>query len=495
MVLQKIIFPKNNTSTELYYRKNNDILSFDTYFNSFSIEKWKKYTNLKKLYLEIYSKDKINIKFLNKKIIKNKVETRILNSISVDNNKYEFNLEEISEGIISFEINQSDLKNIERIEYKTHLCVENEVKLGVVVCTYNRKIYVENLIKIFNNILLDKDNEYEISFYIIDNAQNLEIISKNDKIKIIKNKNYGGAGGFTRGIIESMNCGDTNILLMDDDVEIEEEAIKRLYSFLKILKGKYDDYFISGGMFLKGRENIQHELTGVWEIYKNKSLRGNKNLINIKEVLLNEKEYSEKLRYGAWWFCSFSRKNISENGLPFPFFIKGDDIEFSLRNGSKLITLNGLSVWHEDFKKKYSSFLYYYTVRNNILINILTEKINYNRMNFFFNIFLRYIYNILRTRIKELRLTRKALEDVNSGSNFFKTMKPDIYHQEIIKFNNEKIYFFYEFYKSIQIVFKILISFDKMMQDYKIRRYEFFSKNFWENYLEMRGENDRDTEI
>ena len=44
--------------------------------------------------------------------------------------------------------------------------------------------------------------------------------------------------------------------------------------------------------------------------------------------------------------------------MSFPIlrFIKGDDIEFSLRNSSKIITLNGLSVWHEDFQKKYSSF-------------------------------------------------------------------------------------------------------------------------------------------
>ena len=485
MTLQKIIFPNVNVPQELYFRKMGNTLSFDTYFNSFSIEKWKKYTKLKTLYLEIESREEVKVEFYNKKITNGKVESVLIKPKSEGRNVFKINIEEITEGIISFDINQEDVKKIKSISYKTSLSYGNVVKLGVVVCTYKREEYIKNLIDIFNKILLDNKINNKIDFYIIDNAQSLNLKTENDKIKIIKNKNYGGAGGFTRGIIESMNNDCTNILLMDDDVEIEEEVIKKLFNFLKLLKKEYSEYFISGGMLLKEQMNIQHELTGKWKLYKNENLRGNKNLSDIKEVLLNEIEHDEKMCYGAWWFCSFSKKNVLKNGLPFPFFIKGDDIEFSLRNSSKIITLNGLSVWHEDFQKKYSSFLYYYTMRNNILINILIEKVKYNRVKLFFNLMLRYSYNILKFRKNELRLMRRALEDLNKGSNFFKEMKPDVYHQEIISLNKQNASFFFEFYKTIKVIVKTLVFFGKIQNDYRKNKGEFFSVEFWKNYLEM----------
>ena len=67
MILQNILFPSTSTCTNelMYFRKSsnvnkplstdfmkldeNDHVSFDTYFNSFSAEKWYKYTTLKKI--------------------------------------------------------------------------------------------------------------------------------------------------------------------------------------------------------------------------------------------------------------------------------------------------------------------------------------------------------------------------------------------------------------------------------------------------------------
>lgn len=34
--------------------------------------------------------------------------------------------------------------------------------------------------------------------------------------------------------------------------------------------------------------------------------------------------------------------------------IRGDDIEYGLRNCKRLVTLNGICVWHEPFESKYS---------------------------------------------------------------------------------------------------------------------------------------------
>ena len=65
-----------------------------------------------------------------------------------------------------------------------------------------------------------------------------------------ENKNAGGAGGFTRTIIETKKQeeenGLTHILLMDDDVVMQPESIYRTYKILTLLKEEYKDAFIGG---------------------------------------------------------------------------------------------------------------------------------------------------------------------------------------------------------------------------------------------------------
>lgn len=42
---------------------------------------------------------------------------------------------------------------------------------------------------------------------------------------------------------------------------------------------------------------------------------------------------------------------IDSKNLPIPFFIRGDDMEYCLRNMKDLILMNGVCVWHETFEK------------------------------------------------------------------------------------------------------------------------------------------------
>ena len=43
MILQRVLFPSENRPKELYMRDKGEWVSFDTFFNSFSIEKWEIY--------------------------------------------------------------------------------------------------------------------------------------------------------------------------------------------------------------------------------------------------------------------------------------------------------------------------------------------------------------------------------------------------------------------------------------------------------------------
>ena len=79
-----------------------------------------------------------------------------------------------------------------------------------------------------------------------------------------------------------------------------------------------------------------------------------------------DNEFEEKCDYNAWWYCTIPMQYVRSDNLPLPIFIRGDDVEYGLRNMKNLILMNGICVWHEPFEFKYSSSMYYYIFRNTL---------------------------------------------------------------------------------------------------------------------------------
>ena len=161
--------------------------------------------------------------------------------------------------------------------------------------------------------------------------------------------------------------GITHALLMDDDITIDTESIEKTYTILSLLKDEYADAFIGGAMLRIDKPNIQVESGASWNAGNLISNKSNLNMNVTWDCLFNEiEEYTE---FNAWWYCCFPMDVVSEENLPLPIFIRGDDLEYGLRNMKHLILMNGICVWHEPFENKYSSFLEYYIIRNRLVDN------------------------------------------------------------------------------------------------------------------------------
>ena len=145
--------------------------------------------------------------------------------------------------------------------------VKNDVKISLIICTYKREKYVLNNLEILKrNFIENSESDLYGNLYlkIIDNGNTLESISEK-YIQVYHNKNLGGSSGFTRGIIESLNEDRySHVLLMDDDVVIEEEAIYRLYKFLLFMKPQYQKYLVGGSMLKLDFPFIQQEAGVCW---------------------------------------------------------------------------------------------------------------------------------------------------------------------------------------------------------------------------------------
>ncbi len=441
MILQKIIFPKEDLcdEKELYYRgdleKEGETIQFNTYFNSFSIEKWKKYTNLEnlKIKLKISGKGKIVVKnsYLENQAIKNEIlETK--------------EIDEKEEKIITIPINNLDLKgNINfEIETTNHFKIldgayetevsenkKNDVYLGICICTFKREEFVRKNVKRLEEKVLKNNNQIDI--FIVDNAHTLdENEFKHENIHYIRNKNVGGSGGFTRGLIESIYRSDkkiTHCILMDDDITFEPTAIERNYTFLVLLKKEYEKSMIGGAMFFQDEMYKQATSGEKWE---NKRIvrKENLDLRKEKNVLFNEVE--EEVNFNGWFYCCIPTKVITEDNLPLPIFIHMDDTEYGVRNQNGLILLNGIAVWHPTLVNKGPMTNIYYNVRNMMIMHAKYGKNSKFHMKMYLLVLL--LYYTSQYKYSEAEMSLMAYQDFCAGIEEFKKIDGAELHKKLL---------------------------------------------------------------
>ena len=210
---------------------------------------------------------------------------------------------------------------------------------------------------------------------------------------------------------------------MDDDIEILPESLKRTYSLLALVKDEYKDYFISGAMLNIEDRKQQFENLGFISESSNCYLPVKPcfDLQSWNHILLNEIEYPLNNMYAAWWYCVAPIKFINEKELSLPIFYRTDDIEFSLRNSAKFITLNGIGVWHLPFNKKENEALeYYLVIRNSMIMQAISNvalKAN----------FIERINRVFKEEIRKFNYTAcehllDALDDYMKGPEFIQKL-------------------------------------------------------------------------
>ena len=453
MALQRLVFPQIETCTEkeLYFRTNQFVsinmlnstiylerlgkIHTDTYFNGFSIGKWKRHTCVENLGVNLKFKGKIKVIFYQHRLY---YSYRVLKEVYVESDDvteikipFEF-WKKLEDGMLAFDIEALESSEIYNFEYYTDTKAINKIKLGVSITHFNRKDYVLPALERLKKELLNDLNFFnKVSVYVVDNSKNLPEV---EGITIIPNENLGGAGGFTRGLMELKENGEfTHCLFMDDDASCEIESIKRTINLLEY--AVKSNTAIAGAM-LRENEMFRQTENGAQFNGACKPLKDGLDLRKFRDLLVNEQE--EKIDYAGWWFFAFPISEVKH--YAFPYFVRGDDSGFSLVHDFNIITLNGISSWQEDFSLKHGPLQQYLDTR-------------YHVMHYFHNLIKSSRKNILRTSkgmILRNLLTYQyetalaaicALEDVAKGSDFWRNnvdmMKK---RPEILKLvNNEKI--------------------------------------------------------
>ena len=421
----------------------NGKVAFDTYFNGFSIEKWKKYTVIGDVSMNIDYEGKFLVVLCNKLFLHNEVIRKEILRVEIDSSKRteeSISFGNVDKGMIYIEITSlSDNSKLYGGYYEDKAIEKplRQPKIGIDICTFKREKFIEKNIELLNeHIFNDAESNLQdnLEVFISDNGKTLDIDKLSNKnIHIVQNKNTGGAGGFTRGLMEILKddnkYGITHALLMDDDITIDTESLEKTYIILSLLKDEYEDAFIGGAMLRNDKQNIQVESGASWNGGDLISNKANLNMNVTWDCLLNEiEEYTE---FNAWWYCCFPMTVVSEDNLPLPIFIRGDDLEYGLRNMKTLILMNGICVWHEPFENKYSSFLEYYIIRNRLIDNTFHFP-NWGKKELKDAIWKQWSGEVKRYRYKNVYLHTKGVTDYLKGINFLLKTDGEKLHQEIM---------------------------------------------------------------
>jgi galactofuranosylgalactofuranosylrhamnosyl-N-acetylglucosaminyl-diphospho-decaprenol beta-1,5/1,6-galactofuranosyltransferase len=427
---RKLIFPKYARST------------FDTYFNSFPLDKWSHHTRLKSLHLRLRCSGKFILRiisgFLNDK---QTVSSLIyMEELTAGNeNLVEVPVSKIRNGSLFFELQAlEDEGEFHGGEWCTSVEEDqlNPSKIAVVICTHHRSEYIRQNVELINEQLFNdpahslKDDLY---IYIVDNGRSLDVQKYASlNIRVIPNINAGGAGGFARGMLaatdDRQKYGFTHILLMDDDVRFEPESIARTISFLKLLRPRFADAFIGGSMIRMDKPAMIHETGALFDTRGFHPRKLNLDARQWSNVLLNE--VPEFLNFFGWWYCVIPMSlNIEEN-LPLPIFMRLDDVEYGLRNMRQGITLNGIAVWHEPFERRHSSTLEYYYMRNFLIVGASENTTNntYAVLRVLLN---KIMLGLLYYTYDECHQVLDSVDDYYKGLDWLTAQDPETLHMQI----------------------------------------------------------------
>jgi galactofuranosylgalactofuranosylrhamnosyl-N-acetylglucosaminyl-diphospho-decaprenol beta-1,5/1,6-galactofuranosyltransferase len=252
-----------------------------------------------------------------------------------------------------------------------------------------------------------------------------------DRLRVIAQPNLGGSGGFARGQLEVSESGKHDyVLLLDDDVQIEPEGVRRAVVFADLCRRPT---IVGGHMFsVYSRASLHSfgETVNRWRFWWGAAARVWPDHDFAVESLRSTPWLHRRVDvdYNGWWMCLIPVEVIKTIGLSLPVFIKWDDAEYGLRAGEAgfpTVSLPGAAVWHVPWSDKDDALDWqaYYHQRNRLVAALLHSP--YERggrlVQESFN---HQIKHILSMQYSTAELRLRALEDVLSGPGHLHAQLP-----------------------------------------------------------------------
>lgn len=434
-------------------------VDFFTYFNACSLAKWKKYAGIKRVYLHLeFANEAINkeyactIQFFGRSYLDSAASSlasgvRLTSTMgkTKENGSLVFDLliPETDYEVIGFALDVRGGVVLEKAHYYARVAEEqiNPVKIALCTTTFLKEDYIIPNIELVKNEVLAADDVIAKNFhmFVIDNGRTLDAEALSDEgVTVLPNPNVGGSGGFARGMMEAMKHDEnfTHVLLMDDDVSISTESLRRTFNLLSLATGKYKNAFINGAMLVAEEPNRQFEdVSYIVNSGAYASVKSNKYYMDQQQYIVRNEHIDVEIpkAYGAWWFSCIPVSAIEQVGLPLPLFVRCDDVEYGMRAKPIYMTMNGICVWHDGFMgRSRASVDSYQYVRNFLIMIAMTDCSSQD-------LFMLRMERALRLQLRVMSydaadLILDGIADYLKGPDYFASLNGE----EVIKRNAKK---------------------------------------------------------
>jgi len=440
ITLQNLIFPEPAICTEypLYFHATGPVgfsqdrqdlwlgmggqAGFGSYFNLFNLQKWHAACTLDGLSAEISGQGRVEIRLV-QALADRSWEIIYCDIVTLKaKTPHRIGLDHLlggaEQGQLFLELRGLDGNGatITGGRFVTRSVPGTLPRLAVSITTFKREEQVRETVTRLSQFLETFPYAEQVHVQVVDNGDSAGIAAT-DRVTPITNPNYGGAGGFARGLLEAEQAGFSHCLFMDDDASFHMENIARTFMVLALARDPR--IAVSGAMINNTHKWAMWE-NGAWfdgachPLFCGTDLRDPGQVI---EMETKSARRNKPTLYGGWWFFAFAIDQVRH--YPFPFFVRGDDISFSLMNDFDIYTLNGVVSFQDDFSEKESAQTLYLDLRNHLIHHLVSDDLQRSPLGTA-RIAIRFIMrSLLRFHYESARAQILAWHDVMEGPDFF----------------------------------------------------------------------------
>ena len=367
-------------------------VSFGTYFNAFPASYWQHWTTVRDVTLTVETNGPATILVyrstgsgVRQRIDTREVDGRASTSFSLTLNQYS------DGGWIWFDIAADEKTAVfEGATWSTDSDPQRFGKASIGITTFNKPDYCIGTLRDLAASpevlpLLDRVFVIDQGDRLVSDEPGYEDVSRDlgDTLQIVRQPNLGGSGGFARAMTETLHRPDSDFVqLLDDDVRIEPESIRRSIMFARFAT---IPTIVGAHMFdlldrpkLHAWAEVVDESPFMWRTLNQERMPHDFSVANLRQSPALHSRLDAD--YNGWWMCLIPTDVIREVGLALPAFIKWDDAEYSLRAreaGYPTVSVPGVALWHVSWVGKDDSIDWqaYFHARNRIVAGLIHSRV------------------------------------------------------------------------------------------------------------------------
>lgn len=440
--LQELIWPEQSLSADrrLYVRLTGeagfdetlgqvafsagDTLGFDTYFNQFNLAKWVKHCDLSDLSLALWGDGQVELsiealwhKAAPVTLFQGPVALSEGALARIDVTGPLADTLRGAPAVLVFRISAQSGGYLSNAAWQTRQAPRRQPDLALSITTFRREQAVQASVRRFEDFMTRSPLAAHLHLIVVDNGQSAGI-EASDHVTPIANENLGGSGGFARGLLAARERGASHCLFMDDDAAIHMPSLERTWMFLAYATDPATA--VSGALASAAQRHTIWESGAYfdkrcWPLFINTDMRRADHLLQMEAESTEAPPHGY---YGGWWYFAFPVDHARH--MPFPFFVRGDDISFSLVHDFNIVTLPGvLSFQDADFADKESAQTLYLDLRSHLAHHLALPDMEIGRLLCLRIVLWFYLRSLVKMHYETLAALNLSFEDLIRGPEFF----------------------------------------------------------------------------